>query len=418
MEKANVELGDLRGGELRAAGDNPPECGSYHCRLVSAFTLVELLVVIAIIGVLIALLLPAVQAAREAARRMSCTNNMKQLGLAVHNYHDVNDSLPAYMGPGYGKDASVDTVAENSRNYRWSGLIALFPFFENEPLFAQYKATAFPNNWWTPVNGIAADSNRAPMAVMVSSFCCPSDNKSNNKPTDRAGPTNYRFCNGDCPIQNVTGPATSANANGTAITTFYRGAFSPLKWYNLGSILDGTSNTIGFGERCLPPFTTVTQAGGKVKETMYVAMGTAAGGVSYSYWGSAGRGSCFATTSNGIDYITTAGSSSSTYINSSSGWCYAIGQGWHTVFTAAMPPNKPSCYSPDRAYSSAMAASSYHSGGVNVTLMDGSVRFISETIENGATNAVFDPYDTPKGPSPFGIWGALGTKDQGESSML
>ena len=97
------------------------------------FTLVELLVVIAIIGILVALLLPAVQAAREAARRMQCTNNHKQLGLAVHNYHDTYKSLPARAGGTQGPT--------NLDNQGWlSAWIVLLPFYEQAPMYEQITA--------------------------------------------------------------------------------------------------------------------------------------------------------------------------------------------------------------------------------------------------------------------------------------
>ena len=102
-----------------------------RCVRRKGFTLVELLVVIAIIGILVALLLPAVQAAREAARRMSCQNNLKQLGIALHNYHDTNKKFPAGMqfyGPG-------NNSADRGKNYRANWIIAILPYFEQQPLY-------------------------------------------------------------------------------------------------------------------------------------------------------------------------------------------------------------------------------------------------------------------------------------------
>ncbi len=107
------------------------------CRRRRAFTLVELLVVIAIIGILVALLLPAIQAAREAARRTQCNNNLKQIGVALHNYHDVNKSFVYMKGgtAGYGNATRFD-----GNYYRRSGIVSLFPYMEQGPLYDSIQA--------------------------------------------------------------------------------------------------------------------------------------------------------------------------------------------------------------------------------------------------------------------------------------
>jgi prepilin-type N-terminal cleavage/methylation domain-containing protein len=125
----------------------------------SGFTLVELLVVIAIIGVLIALLLPAVQAAREAARRMQCTNNMKQYLIGVHNYHDTNNSLPACR-----------CQIPLNDNYVCSINFVLFPFMEQQ---AAYETTIYGYSTFTPIPSIA--NSPAMNNVSFKGFCCPSD---------------------------------------------------------------------------------------------------------------------------------------------------------------------------------------------------------------------------------------------------
>ena len=127
------------------------------------FTLVELLVVIAIIGVLIALLLPAVQMAREAARRMSCTNNMKQLGLALHNYHDTFLTLPQYAQ----RPASTSDL---STIYNYSIHIKLLPFIEQTALYDHIKTRS--NNFYRPANEMedaTVANNR------LAAYVCPSD---------------------------------------------------------------------------------------------------------------------------------------------------------------------------------------------------------------------------------------------------
>ena len=160
----------------------------------AGFTLIELLVVIAVIAVLIALLLPGVQAAREAARRMQCTNNLKQIGLALHNYHASWNSFPvgflyAYQG-----------VLPNSSpsQYRWSALAQMAPFLEQANLFNAL-------NFDFPIAHMPTDksalfwpyfeANTTVMATHVAMFVCPSDG--GPPPAVGTGPTNYAFCSGD-----------------------------------------------------------------------------------------------------------------------------------------------------------------------------------------------------------------------------
>ena len=110
---------------------------SFVPRKRAGFTLVELLVVIAIIGILVALLLPAVQAAREAARRMQCSNRLKQMGLANHNYHDVNRCFPPYIG------GTGNVGADYDSRHRMSGRVALAPYYEAQQIFDRAKSNNF-----------------------------------------------------------------------------------------------------------------------------------------------------------------------------------------------------------------------------------------------------------------------------------
>ncbi len=178
------------------------------------FTLIELLVVIAIIAILIALLVPAVQKVREAAARMQCTNNLKQLGLGVHNYHDAYKKLPPMQ---------IQLRPGAAMTDRGSFMVAIFPYVEQDPLYKQYQA-----------GGIAAPANQP----VINLFLCPSD----------ISPGSGRNTDGWA--------ATSYNANVSVFATPDAGTdctSTAWKWHEarvrIHTMQDGTSNTVALIER-------------------------------------------------------------------------------------------------------------------------------------------------------------------------
>lgn len=196
------------------------------------FTLIELLVVIAIIAVLIALLLPAVQQAREAARRTQCKNNLKQLGLALHNYHDTfNTFTPRATGS--------DCPGGSGGNCQWkSGFVGLLPFFEQAPLFQKIAAGGQMENGNTypPGGPTPWDGGYPPWRQQLTMLVCPSD-VSPSQSSFGIGVTNYMFSVGDS-IRFGHWERTG------------RGLFPQVRGTRFGDITDGTSNTIAMGERC------------------------------------------------------------------------------------------------------------------------------------------------------------------------
>ncbi|MDR1383198.1 MAG: DUF1559 domain-containing protein [Planctomycetaceae bacterium] len=369
-----------------------------------AFTLVELLVVIAIIGVLIALLLPAVQAAREAARRMQCTNNLKQVGLAIHNYHDKFDSLPARMS---GMDGTNNWTG-NAENRRVSAWVGILPDLEQMPLYESIvdaQKNYRNGSTWVGLR-VAADNpnggNNSPVArnVVVTFALCPSEGRS-EAPSNYYGRNNYVFCEGDFPGRGDTLPSGGGHNK--------RGVFSSFAWHNLSAITDGTSNTAGVSER-------VAHYGRGRGIHSSFAQGVASVISGFAEAATNGTTEVPATfnAQNCVALIVANGEYSTTVTarNDRTGHRWLSGEPIFGAFNTIIPPNGPSCTSGSGSSDpGVLPPTSYHSGGVNVGALDGSVRFISATIDCGDLTARC----VKTGQSPYGVWGAFGSKDGGEA---
>jgi prepilin-type N-terminal cleavage/methylation domain-containing protein len=349
------------------------------------FTLIELLVVIAIIAILIALLLPAVQQAREAARRTQCRNNLKQIGLALHNYHDVFDRFVYKKG---GTLHCGNTGSDTSRltgNYeRKSGLVALLPYVDQAPYYNRIEAgdpSYSGNNGHTVQPGGPAPWSGWPgWNNPVPAYRCPSDPGIN---TPR-GVCNYAFCIGD---------VVNGNLNATNVS----GLFALRTTYGVRDITDGASNTIAFSERVAANFGIGGKASPSIKEGTLTNVPTI----------TTNPGSCLAAAApivNGGVYTTW----SAVKGRFSSLW--QDGQSENVGFLTVLPPNSVSCTNDTNGNADSgsplLSASSHHVGGVHCLFADGAVRFISENIDTGNLGVAA----TIGAPSPYGVWGAMGTK--------
>jgi len=366
----------------------------------SGFTLVELLVVIAIIGILVALLLPAVQAAREAARRMQCSNNLKQIGLALHNYHDTYKAFPPRKG-GTTAAFTGGTARNNSNGGRLSAFIMLLPFYEQNPL-AEVIKTGDPAGtiYNTPAGNFVGAPivspggpcawcnwpawNKSPAIVQ-----CPSDASVFNN----AGiiqRNNYGFSVGDQ-------VAAVLDANSV------RGVFARFIGCNIAEITDGTSNTLAMSERLKASIGISTVVARQVRDN--VALGSNVNTILTA------PNTCLAK-SDGTWFIAT------TVIKGHFGSLWTDGQVERVGITTVLAPNSPGCTDDANgnadSQGSIVPPSSNHPGGVMGAMCDGSVRFISETIDTGNL-AVAQP---ATGPSNYGVWGSMGSKAGGESVSI
>ncbi|MDR1270798.1 MAG: DUF1559 domain-containing protein [Planctomycetaceae bacterium] len=352
------------------------------------FTLVELLVVIAIIGVLIAMLLPAVQAAREAARRSQCTNNFKQYVIALHNYHDTFQALPSLGGRVVNKDSagtlqSIDT---------WTPVTFLLPFLEQQARYDAIVTFVNPSaGVWNPY------TSQPPIRGTIPMISCPSDTNS-KVDSSTLTRTNIVHSLGDAINNNQS--MTNSNAVGG------RSAFVRSGWKNLAAITDGTSNTIAASE-------TKTANNNDNREAALSAMN--------------GVGATLETDPRQcLDHLDSSNKkfykSTYTYGTTATANTYDARRGFDafycppnfTGFCTVLPPNTANCSYGNRDTWGTYSATSQHSGGVNVALFDGSVRFIPDTI-NCVSTGITTPKQVTSGLSEFGVWGAMGSISGSES---
>jgi prepilin-type N-terminal cleavage/methylation domain-containing protein/prepilin-type processing-associated H-X9-DG protein len=354
-------------------------------RKASGFTLIELLVVIAIIGVLVALLLPAVQAAREAARRAQCTNNLKQLGLAVHNYVSQNNVLPL--------QTMYPASADISWGWSYGWPLALLPQLEQTAAYNAFNfATGLFGN--SPTPNFCSLGNTTVAYLQLGSLICPSDGIK-RPPAAPYGTTNY--------VGNMGGPGVIAAMTGTIIPNgaFISGwgdaqNFGPI---GIEAIRDGTSSTGLFSER-LVGLNTGQQVRLDSQDGRRGIFNTSIGGG----WHTGVQGA--------ITYVQGCRALPGTTMSinvQANGYVWCASYPWHVAVNAYQhfgSPNSISCQNPSTEYfgswltfvgpSGSAPPSSNHPGGVNICFADGSVRFVKDNVN-------------------LQTWWALGTRNGGET---
>jgi prepilin-type N-terminal cleavage/methylation domain-containing protein/prepilin-type processing-associated H-X9-DG protein len=354
------------------------------------FTLIELLVVIAIISTLVGLLLPAVQSAREAARRAQCTNNLKQIGLALHNYESANNCFPMSFT---GASAGPGGVCQ-SGFFSWE--VGLLPYMEQQPLYAALNLSigmadncADPDLYFN-VTVSPRHPNATAARTSIASFLCPSDAA---QPSDAFGPgsglapSNYAGNVGWTP--DTSGPTAGSRGGKHNGFIGLANAAMPAAWHSgpvrISQVRDGLSNTAAVAERMVTQVASASDTAGAL--TAPRAMLTFCGGTSpmsrtLPRWESFCEGV-------GYPDIAWGAYHGRAWIM---GWGHAANTYMHV-----MPINGINCHVYDSEHdgNNVVTPSSFHAGGINVLLGDGSVRFVKKMVG-------------------MPVWWALGTRANGE----
>ncbi len=397
----------------------------------TGFTLVELLVVIAIIGILVGLLLPAVQAAREAARRMSCSNNFKNIGLALHNYHSAYKRLGAQSGGTFhatsnGNPGGTNLTDTNRRRLSW--LVGITPFIEQQGLWSDISNPKDSNGDGTldysAMGPRPWDTGYRPWMTEVPTFRCPSDPGTG---LPAMGRTNYAANIGDSTdwvnwgfwrFQGGSwnqGHIQKANASN-------RGFFYNRREMRFRDILDGLSNTIAAGEIA----TDLGDYDVRTKPLLRIGWNTIHNNPS----------ACRDDSTPLIDPErpqfwhpnVPRNNSGKNVRNAGWGrgfrWCDSVPT--YTSVTTILPPNKEVCLGGNGDFDTGvLPPSSRHQGGAHVLMGDGAVIFMTDSVEagdsrhpvvriNGGINSSY-PGTVAGSKSPYGLWGALGTRAASET---
>ena len=330
------------------------------------FTLVEVLVVIAILGVLIGLLLPATRTAREAARRMSCSNNIKQVGLAMHSYHSAHKVLPIVM------------TGTETNDYRLSGIIALLPFMEQQSLYEQMSrlGSGAEVAYWDVIP-VPWATHYEPYKQQVSTLRCPSDPGTG----DVFGRTNIAFSIGGI-AQEIHQPSRS------------HGFFAAHKQTRFRQILDGLSNTIAMGEIATDLDDRDARTVSAIASHDIFKSPTVC-----DDYREADRPNFF----GGDVPVTSHGR----------GGRWADGAAAFSMINIIRPPNSASCVVDTVELADGFFnASSRHQGGAHIMMGDGAVIFMTDSVDVGdCSEAVMTPEQLDNGPAEakYGLWGALGS---------
>ncbi|MEQ1824584.1 MAG: DUF1559 domain-containing protein [Pirellula sp.] len=329
------------------------------------FTLVELLVVIAIIGILVGLLLPAVQAAREAARRMSCSNNLKQMGLALHNYESANKKFPAGF---------IDTrpTGDPLKDGGWSWMAAVLPFMEGTALYSTLDFNYHPYGATTTVSD-PAGRNHAAAKILIPTFRCPSDtapatramNNGNPGGTDALAITSYCGNIGpfDGQLCDNVAMAPAPRTIGTLVVNRQR---------KIGDLTDGTTNVIMVGEVSWRPLQSINGTNYGSDRQFILGSITSGGGPLCSNRG-------------------------------------ANNNGAHLHLRATRKKLNGPLVGGDKH----LAFHSYHTGGSQFAFGDGSVQFISQNIEHTETD-----WGNTTASGPFGTYQRLAGMNDGQVLVL